>query len=360
MIDKQDVSEEEQIKQDYEPLIPDLCRGEGLFAVVIIAELMAILTTVADSGLGHFNWQLMAQSSLVALWIALLSALGLCLGRHRLSSLGNKKAAGFSFLLIIVVSLLCGAVAELLIWYQASVAGESLFDFWAVLDYLVLTAIPAGILLRYLFLQQQIRINQKAELSSRIQALQSRIRPHFLFNTMNVIASLITTDPEKAEKAVEDVSDLFRNALTDTEVLVPLRSELSLCRRYLALEKLRLGDRLVTQWEIGDYGESAKVPALSLQPLVENAIYHGIQLLPEGGEVAVTVSGKEDHVEIVIVNPLIRVQQQQKGHRMAMKNVSQRLDAHFGDKAWVTAEPGEDKFVTTMVVPLGEVRRWKS
>ena len=353
MIDKRDIAEQVEAEDGHELLIPDLCRGEGLFSVVIIAELMAFLITIAQAGLADFDWQLFAETSMVALWIALLSALGLCIGRGWLSERGMKQAAGLSFILIIVVALLCGAVAELLLSYMSSVNGSFRINFWDVLDYLILTAIPAGILLRYLFLQQQLRLRQKAELDARIQALQSRIRPHFLFNTMNVIASLIGTDPEKAEQAVEDVSDLFRNALNDTDTLVPLRHELSLCRRYLALEKLRLGDRLETRWEIGDYGDTAKLPSLSLQPLVENAIYHGIQLLPEGGVVSVTVLPKDEHVEIVVTNPLIRIQQQQKGHRMAMHNVRQRLEAHFGERAWVTAQPGEDCFVTRMMLPLG-------
>ncbi|MGV6807031.1 MAG: sensor histidine kinase [bacterium] len=337
----------------YQPLLPDLCKGDALFSVVIIAELMAILITVAGSGLMTFDWLLLSKASMAALWITLVSALILCFFREKINSFPRSQAAAICYGIILVISLFFGLAAELALHWFLSAGGNRLFDPWRTVDYLILTAIPAGVLLRYLYLQQQLRVREQSELDARIQALQSRIRPHFLFNSMNVIASLISTDPEKAEQAVEDISDLFRGSLTNADTLVPLREELSLCRRYLALEKLRLGDRLQTTWDIGDYGEGVMIPPLTLQPLLENAIYHGIQLLPEGGEVSVSLTRQGDSVRIVVSNPLIRVLQQKKGNRMAIQNIRHRLDAHFGNRASIDASPGEDVFVTTIELPAG-------
>jgi two-component system sensor histidine kinase AlgZ len=332
--------------------LPDLCRGQGLLAVVVISELLALLVTVSDNGLQHFDWVNFAKVSLLSLWIALLSAGVLCLANRLLSGTRLVAAAIVSFLLILLVTLLCGAAAEAVMsWYSPLESHQ--YNVWNIAEYLLLAAIPAGILLRYLFLQQQLRIQQRAELEARIQALQSRIRPHFLFNSMNMIASLIGSDPEKAERVVEDMSDLFRYALTDSHTLVPLREELSLCRRYLALEKLRLGDRLSARWEIGDYGEGVHIPCLTLQPVLENAIYHGIQLLQEGGEISISVKRINDRIEIVVSNPLNRALQQHRGNKMALHNVRQRLKAHFGAAARVTAEPSESCYITRISYPIG-------
>ncbi len=332
--------------------LPDFCRGEGLLAAIVISQLIAILVVVVDSGLEHFDWVLLAKASLLTLWIALLSALVLCKLRDWISAQENTRAAIISYLAILLVVLACGAVAEGVRWWLFPGPYEQGFDFLRLVQYLLVAAIPAGILLRYLYLQQQLRVKQRAELEARIQALQSRIRPHFLFNSMNMVASLIGSDPEKAEQVVEDLSDLFRYALTDSQILVPLREELSLCRRYLALEKLRLGDRLTTSWKISDYGEGVKIPSLTLQPILENAVYHGIQLLQEGGEITVFVRRIKDEIEIVVHNPLNRVLQQKRGNEMAMNNIRQRLNAHFGGLATVTAEARENCYITTIRYPV--------
>ncbi len=332
--------------------LPDICRGQGLLAVIVLSELMAVLIVLVDSSLQHFDWILLAKTSLLTLWIALLSAMVLCKLRRWIDRHENTQAAVLSFLLILLVVLFCGAAAEALRWWLHPNSAADGFNFLRLLEYLLVAAIPAGILLRYLFLQQQLRVKQRAELEARIQALQSRIRPHFLFNSMNMIASLIGSDPEAAEQVVEDLSDLFRYALTDSQIMVPLREELSLCRRYLALEKLRLGDRLTTSWKISDYGEGVKIPSLTLQPILENAVYHGIQLLQEGGEITVYVRRLDDKMEIVVHNPLNRVLQQQRGNKMAMDNIRQRLKAHFGNHASVTAEPRENCYITTIRYPV--------
>lgn len=326
--------------------LPDLCRGQGLGAVLIISELLALLITIADSGLQNFDWVKLSKVSLLSLWIALLSAMVLCRCNRRLSLLGHVSAAFISFFLILLVTLFCGAVSEAILWWYSGAALNEQFNLDNILEYLVITAIPASILLYYLYLQQQIRVRERVELEARIQALQSRIRPHFLFNCMNMIASLIGSDPDKAERVVEDMSDLFRYALSDTQTRVPLSEELSLCRRYMALEKVRLGDRLSTRWEIGDYGHGVEIPSLMLQPVLENAVYHGIQKRPDGGEVFVSVKRVDDRLQIIVMNPIQRgSQQRHKGNKMALQNIRERLHAHFGSTAEATVEVKENCYI---------------
>ena len=339
--------------------LPDLCRGQGLGAVLIISELLAILITIADSGLQNFNWLQLSKVSLLSLWIALLSAMVLCFCNRKLSGLNHVTAVFIAFFLILLVTLFCGAVSEAVIWWYSGPINNQTFNVSNIFEYLAMAAIPASILLYYLYLQQQLRVRERVELEARIQALQSRIRPHFLFNCMNTIASLIGSDPEKAERVVEDMSDLFRYALADTQTLVPLSEELSLCRRYMALEKLRLGGRLSTRWEIGDYGHGVEIPSLMLQPILENAVYHGVQLLQEGGEVYVSVKREDERIEILVSNPLGQVGKQHKGNKMALQNIYQRLIAHFGPTAKATAESTENCYITRISYSIGDKNKVK-
>jgi two-component system, LytTR family, sensor histidine kinase AlgZ len=333
-------------------LLPDFCRGEGVLGAVVLAELLAILIVLAARGLYPFDWLMLGEVSLLVLWITLLSALGLCLLRSRLSGLSRAAVALCCFALIIAITALCSTAGQiLLLWWQPQTS-LAFFSFWPVLQHMAIAAIPAGILLRQLFLQQELRLQQRAELEARIQALQSRIRPHFLFNSMNMIASLIGSDPDKAERVVEDLADLFRHALAESNTMVPLREELSLCRRYLALEKLRLGERLETLWEIGDYGSGVRIPCLTIQPVLENAVYHGIQLIPEGGVLGVRVNRVGDRIDITVTNPRNPRIQHNKGNRMAMSNIRTRLEAHFGPGARVEAEVTDENYITRISYPV--------
>ncbi|UTW45162.1 histidine kinase [bacterium SCSIO 12696] len=331
-------------------LLPNLCRGgEGLLSVIVITELLAILIVIAGSGVAGFDWIELGKVSMLALWISLLSAVVLCKTRTLFARWGLRMAAIASLVAIVLVALVCSV---LLMWLTGLLGIGNGIDGLQLVDIAVVTIIPAGILLRYLYLQQQLRLQQKAELESRIQALQSRIRPHFLFNSMNMIASLIGSDPDKAERVVEDLSDLFRCALSEFHTLVPLRDELSLCRRYLSLEGLRLGDRLNVEWQIGDYGEGVRIPSLALQPVLENAIYHGIQLLPGGGTIKISLQREGDRLTFEVNNPRSPIMESHRGSRIALTNIRRRLEAHFGNSATVTAQEGDNCYITTISYPI--------
>ena len=336
---------------DGDYLYPNLCQGEGLLGVIVTAELLSILIVVVQGGLNQFDWTALGKISLMALWVTLLSAAALCLSRELFARFSRTVSALLSYGCILLITAAVSLVSQLLLRWTGADDGP-LVDGWGLLSHVIIAAIPAGILLRHLYLQQMLRIQQRAELESRIQALQSRIRPHFLFNSMNIIASLIGSDPEKAETVVEDLSDLFRHALTDNHTLVPLRDELNLCRRYMSIEKLRLGERLNVVWQIDDYGTSVQIPSLTLQPVLENAVYHGIQLLPEGGDIAVRVSREGDRVRIDVQNPRNPRMQHNKGNKMAIDNVRTRLQAHFGSTAIVRAEMDESCYITHISYPV--------
>jgi two-component system, LytTR family, sensor histidine kinase AlgZ len=219
---------------------------------------------------------------------------------------------------------------------------------------LAIAGIISGLALRYLYVQQQLRAQEQSELQSRIQALQSRIRPHFLFNSMNIIASLIATDPDTAESVVEDLSELFRASLNEAGNQVPITEELELCERYVRIEGLRLGERLHVEWDIGECPPQLRIPLLTLQPLLENAIYHGIQPRPEGGTIRLRLRCTGDIVDVEIVNPLPPpgALGQSQGNRMAVINIRSRLGVLYGAAAQLSAESEGEVFVTRLRYPF--------
>jgi len=218
----------------------------------------------------------------------------------------------------------------------------------------IMSAVIYAVLLRYFFIQQQWKKILQTSATAEIQALRARIRPHFLFNSMNTIASLISFQPEKAEKAVEDLSDLFRASLIETNENT-LDDELSLINSYLDIETLRLGDRLNLRWNIDKNAKDTEIPSLILQPLVENAIYHGIEPLPEGGEIAISAILTDGYLTISVQNPVTALtrNRQHKGNEMAQDNIRQRLQLEYGGLATFTSNETKEEYLVTLKIPVG-------
>lgn len=186
---------------------------------------------------------------------------------------------------------------------------------------------------------------------ARVQALQARIRPHFLFNCINTVLSLVRANPRRAENALEDMSDLFRMAMAEDSQLVPLRAEIELSRRYLALEQMRLGERLQFQWHQSDIPDDAMVPALILQPLLENAVYHGIEPRSEGGVVDVRLERKGSSIQIAVRNPNSKPAYRRSGNKLALENIRERLDLLFDIEAQYKVEEKDDYYRVKIVMP---------
>lgn len=213
----------------------------------------------------------------------------------------------------------------------------------------LLTAVLTAIVLYYFNLQQ--RAYSPAIAEARLQALQARIRPHFLFNSINAVLSLIRSQPKRAEAALEDMADLFRVLMADNRDLVPLAQEIALSRQYLALEKLRLEDRLSVNWQIEHMPPDAMIPPLILQPLLENAVYHGIEPLTEGGEITIHIACKHKEVHMRISNPFLADKDRHNGNKMALKNIKERLLLHFDLEASLKTEVTGQLYTVHIRVP---------
>jgi len=336
--------------------LPDLCAPQAALLLILVAELLAVLLSVVDAGLRQVSWQDLALYSFYIQWIVLSSAALLCRLQPRLNRWHPVRAGLVSYGLVLLVTLVFSLLGQ---WLQRQISDQlSGVNYWQLGENLLASAILAGIGLRYLYLQQQLHNQQRAELKARIDALQARIRPHFLFNSLNSIASLIDTEPELAERAVEDLAALFRASLAEP-ALIPLERELALCRGYLAMEQLRLGKRLAVDWQLQqEVPEGVQIPALLLQPLLENAVFHGIEPSPQGGQIRVRIARRGERLEIGIDNPLAektnpaRTPSSRPHNRMALDNVRHRLEAHFGASAELSETSHQGRFQLTISYPL--------
>ena len=344
--------------------LPDFCSPRMAFAAVLIAELVALLLALArpDAQLGF--WSELASASLILLWIALGTAGLLCLCRNWLNSLPLVRGSALALLIIVLVPLAISEVAYLAGQYLNSASGSQDSTLFPTrhLELLARTAgisvIVGGLLLRYFYVSRQWRNNVQSQARARIDALQARIRPHFLFNSMNTIASLTRSDPELAEEAVQDLSDLFRATLAESNDRIPIKQELEVARIYQRIEALRLGDRLKVSWQIDELPLRALVPGLCLQPLLENAIYHGIEMLPDGGEIQIIGRKLGSRVSLEVRNPLTPgAQPKPGGNRIALENIRQRMELAYSEKAGLTIDQGPDYFSVKLEFPYTETPR---
>jgi len=219
---------------------------------------------------------------------------------------------------------------------------------------LVLSLVVAASLLAYFRLHTKAFSPALAE--ARLQALQARIRPHFLFNSLNAVLALIRRDPKRAERSLEDLADLFRTLMSDARQFVRLADEISLLERYAEIEQLRLGERLRISWELDAAPADALLPALVLQPLLENAIYHGVEPGTQAGEVLVRIERRGERVHASIENPYIEEQQKRAGNRMALDNVRERLALFFDAEARLEARRVGERFRIDIEMPYRPAR----
>jgi two-component system sensor histidine kinase AlgZ len=337
--------------------IPDFCATRMVFAVVLIAELVAVTLALARPD-APFLTEL-ARISMFLQWLGLTNAALLCYSRRWLARLTVPQSSAAVFALILVNTVV---ISELALWLGTAFGSVGVAagarDHWPfLLRNGGIALIVTAVLLRYFFVTHQWQKHVRAEALSRIQALQARIRPHFLFNSMNTIAALTRSDPKRAEEAVEDLADLFRATLRDSHSPLRLKEELELTRIYQRIEALRLGSRLDVRWDVGALPMRAFVPGLTVQPLLENAIYHGIEPLERGG--TVTISGRvvDGEVELVVSNPVARnggPGEPRAGNRLALDNIRQRLDLAYGGRGSLTVEQAPDRYQVTVRFPYAE------
>lgn len=344
-----------------EPWLPDLCRLTRLATMLGVAELVVVVVALAPADSPQWTPTRFASASGFALWVALTVSVLLCVSRARLSRLpppvGGLLAVASAAGVAAVGALMLYAI-DASLGYGLVPAGVSARRF--ALGSAAVTALIVAIVLRYLYAvdgwQAQVRASARAE----ADALQARIRPHFLFNSMNTIAGLVQRDPALAERAVLDLSDLFRAALGAGTGESTLAEEVELAERYLSIEQLRLGERLQVRWQrVEPLPWDLPLPRLVLQPLVENAVLHGISRLPEGGAVEIALAADDRQLRVEVRNPAPPPRAGNgpgAGSGHAQRSIAHRLGYAFGPEARMQGGWGGGYYRAGFRVPLRSER----
>ena len=334
----------ESIKQKPAPLgapaLPDFRNLGVILRLLLVVNLFAAATLLLRVDDGS---RLFAEGVLLAGRVELpllLVVLLLYLAAPRLRALPPRPA----------LAALLGLVVLAVAFSYPLIDGGSLFRrlAWAL----------AAALICLVYFDYRSRRYSPALAEARLQALTARIRPHFLFNCLNGVLGVIRSDPRRAERALEELADLFRVLMRENRELVPLGDEVALCERYVDLERLRLDERLSVRWEMAAPGSdehaalmAAAVPALLLQPLLENAVYHGIEPSSEQGEIVVRIERRGDELRLEVDNPACDVERHRAGNRMALDNIRERLMLFFDLEAGLDSECGGGRYRVRIRLP---------
>jgi two-component system sensor histidine kinase AlgZ len=318
---------------------PDFCNLGTWLRVLLGVNALALLAALArNRELTRLLDEFAEQAAFVEP-ICLASLVTLCAARGLLARLATPLVA----LAAVAVAALCG---ELFATLLAPLVDAANGLTWRVP---VWSALAALLLLAWFDLAARARAPALSE--ARLLALTARIRPHFLFNSLNAVLGVMRADPRRAERALEELADLFRALMQENRELVPLSAEIALARQYLDLERLRLGERLRVRWDVESCPPDALVPPLMLQPLLENAVYHGIEPLAGPGEIQITLARRQDRVLIELTNPCGGGGGHHAGNHMALTNIRERLLLYFDLEATLTTESGADRYRLRIELP---------
>jgi two-component system, LytTR family, sensor histidine kinase AlgZ len=341
--------------------LPDFCESRAVLAVVLIVELVAMMFAISRQALHDNFWLDLAGSSLFLLWIGLSCAAVLCRTRNWLHTLPAARASLIAIMMLLgCIFVIAELVYQIGRWWSSGVPGVIVAfptdHAGFLLRSLGVGFIVSALALRYFYVSAEWKRSIEMEALARIRALQARIRPHFLFNSMNTIAALTRSSPERAEQAVEDLADLFRASLSDATSRISLKDEIDIARTHERIEQLRLRDRLQVHWDVDELPMRVEVPSLILQPLLENAVYHGIEMLPGGGAVSIVGKRVDDMLQIEVRNPIPAQQgySEREGNRMALENIRQRLELAWPGRARIETEQSADEFCARLIFPADE------
>jgi two-component system sensor histidine kinase AlgZ len=336
------------------PWLPDFCRLPRIAAVLAIAELVVVVVRLSPNSGPPWSAAEFLAASIFSLWLGLVIAVVYCTSRRWLGRLPVVPGIAVALLLPLAIGALGAHAVQIVDLGLGTHFTLPLARGWQFAGSVAaLCTLISALALRYFYVSEQWRARVKAASKAEVDALQARIRPHFLFNSMNTIASLVRSDPATAERAVEDLSELFRAALGAGQGESTLAEEINLAERYLAIEGLRLGPRLQVAWQLDPQApRELRMPRLVLQPLLENAVLHGIAPLAEGGRVEIEVAREGRHVRIEVRNPCLPPREREAGNQHAQDSIAQRLAYHFGSDARLSRGYQDGTYRCQLLLPL--------
>ncbi|MCF6318766.1 MAG: histidine kinase [Proteobacteria bacterium] len=334
------------------PWLTDFCANKHMFVSIIMVQILVIIYALSFLSLDK---EFLPKLSILTLWcqfIGINILIALCKLRNWFNYLDVYLGV---FVLIVFVVVITSVLAQL-IGYLDLQLSFNLLGTQKIINFvnlkLSLSAVMISLaLIRYFYIQDQWAQQVKKLSDARLNALQARIKPHFLFNSLNSIAALIAIDTNRAEKAITDFSSLMRRTFAHQGKFITIEEELNWVKQYLNMEKLRLDERLIYKLDCPQDLLPVKVPVLCIQPLVENAIIHGIQPLEEGGTIELIIMKKDNNLNIQVTNPYIDSSQEQS-NGTAIENIQERLDLQYGNKATVVINDTGSQYQITLSMPL--------
>jgi two-component system sensor histidine kinase AlgZ len=330
--------------------LPKFCAARTGITLVLLAALLSLLLALTAAPTAAALWANLATHSLFVLWVILASATLLCITQRWWSRWSVAASSG----LVVATTQVMNHLAVSLAQSQLIDQAEGFHGYTHARTGLS-TALLTGLWLRFQFVQHEKRRQSRGEAQARLDALQARMRPHFLFNSLNAIAGLIRIDPARAEELLLDLAELFRAILKQDQPLYSLREEIHLGQQYLNIEQQRLGHRLQVRWSVAPEAELCQVPPLSLQPLLENAVYHGIEPGAAGGVIEISARLRRNRMVIVVTNPIPASSSSYRvrpGNRLALENLRLRLDNCYDGAAKLQTSQVDDRYQVRLVIPF--------
>jgi two-component system sensor histidine kinase AlgZ len=322
-------------------VVPDGCNVGTVLRVALGVNAAVALALLVSHARPALAWERFVELSAVVEPALLMTLLAWCALRRYLPEL----PVGVQRPLAWLVPVACTATTLLLVGPMGPELSAG--SRWAVL----LVALAVGIAAQH-YVELRERAFSPAVTEARFQALQSRIRPHFFFNSLNAVMAVVRSDPPQAERMLESVAELFRAVMGDVRRLVPLEQELDLCRRYVEIEQTRLGERLQVEWDIGAVHPRARVPQLLLQPVIENAVRYGAERLAGDCRIVVRVRQLGFRLELFVSNPLAKDPLQREGNQIGLANIRGRLALIYDLEGQLTTRVRHDRFELTMSIPV--------
>lgn len=331
-----------QIKGD---LLASLLNDRALLSVIIVGQLIAISLTFSPLYKNE-PWLILAPVSLFIHIVSLCSLSTIHLLKKPLAKSSFRQQLAVMILLVCCYTL----IASFVVFSLELISALSLYEF--ILRNLLISFIIAVLYAQFSIIHAEQSAIKNQATKAQLNYLQARIRPHFLFNSLNMSAELVYHNPEDAEKTILAIAALSRAAMYGDENIL-LEKEIDLAKQYVLVESWRFGEKLTVKWCIPDDIPKIKVPALTLQPLLENAITHGVEPNPEPSLVEVQVKVTAQSVTFIIDNPFVGESANTKrpSNGIAVDNIKERLAMTLGHRASLSHHITDNVYRTKMVIP---------
>ncbi|MCX7165305.1 MAG: histidine kinase [Rhodocyclales bacterium] len=324
---------------------PDFRKPDTWFRVLLIVNSGALLGALAANREWRFFFAELLELAALVEPVTLVSLALLALASAWLPRLPKWLGGVLVVLLVLLVTAAVRSLFAAVHLIAPDAAGFSRISLWAVI----------GVALLLGWFEMSGRVRSPALAEARLLALTARIRPHFLFNALNAVLGVMRSDPRRAETALEELADLFRVLMRENADLVPLSEEILVARQYVNLERLRLGERVRVVWDMTACPPDPLVPPLMLQPLLENAVYHGIEPATEPGEITIRFERKDSRLRVELSNPMTAAQSHTRGNQMALTNIRERLMLFFDLEATMTTQVSAGRFCVSIEFPYRPV-----